>query len=111
MQRGYEAIRAAEIVEADLRACRPHKCRCSAPCLRGDDHDRCAQVATVDVQPIDALDEAVAHATGRNTYNIVECTGKLAKPGTYQLHYRETWHRASLADPILIEHRCTERQS
>lgn len=104
---GYQAARQAEIVEAGSRACKPHRCqRCGATCLRGDDHDACAMVVTVDTEPIDAFDEAIAIEHGRATYNILPCRGKLARANTFELHYRQTWHYRRLDDPILIEHEC-----
>ena len=109
MQRyGYEAIRAAELVEANHRAAKPHTCKCGAECLRGEDHDRCATIVTVDIEPIDNLTEAIARIDGIATFDIEPARGKNAKPGIFELHYRGPF-RTVRRSPVLAEHRCTRK--
>lgn len=107
MQNGYQAKRQAEIVEAGLRQCKPYVCpRCRAQCLRGDDHDRCALVATVDTAPVDALGEVMAILSGLATFTIEPTRGMNSKPDVFELFHRSWWHYATHDHPILVEHRC-----
>jgi hypothetical protein len=106
--RGYAAIRAAEVVEAGLRQCKPYVCtKCGAQCLRGDDADACAMVATVDAEPVDGFGEVLALLDGLTTYDIAQ-VGRKAKVGVYELFYRAAWHylHSAPSAPVFVQHRC-----
>jgi hypothetical protein len=90
-----------ERVEHSRRAARLDTCpRCNAPILTGPDHDTCARVARVDTTPVDRLHEIAALLTGRHSYNLVRG----------ELHYREPHHihSANQAEPIHLNHQCTD---
>lgn len=106
---GYEAIRAAALIEASLRQAKLHICqRCRAECMRGDDNDNCAMTATVDIDPIDAFGESLAVLSRRGTYDLIPMSGKTAKPGAMELHHRQNYHylKDERKWPVLVEHRC-----
>lgn len=103
----------AELAEGNRRAARNIECAtCGAPCLQGDDDDRCARIVTVDAEPLHSVDEMLHILNGRRTYDLVKATGKTAKPGAYELHARYDWHYTSqrVWGTTHVEHQC-ERQS
>lgn len=103
----------AELKEAGLRQAKAHTCpRCSAECLRGDDHDKSAMVAVVDLAPLDHVSEMVAVLAGLATYTVTAATGKAAKPNALELNYRDVdqWSTTERRGPVLKQHRCARRK-
>jgi len=94
------------MAEAGLRQAKPTKCaRCGADTLTGDDDDKCAFHATVDIEPTDRLGEVFARIERISTYDIRPSRGRSAKPGTFELYSR--YGRYGHWDvPVLIHHVC-----
>ena len=109
----YEARHFAEIIEQGKRTVRKHTCRhCNALCLRGQDDDRCAYTATVDITPISLTDEMEVLLHGLSTYDIAPATGPNSVRGTYVLYFRDHYHyqTAERKYPVLAEHCCWPRE-
>jgi hypothetical protein len=98
-----------ERIETNLRNAKPHICpRCRAECLKGDDDDRIALTAVVDVEPIDHVGEMFAILDGRCTYDLVPH----GFGGTRRLYSRNwlQWCRAERKYPVHADHRCRPAQ-
>lgn len=82
-----------ELAEGGRRAAKPLDCeRCGAPVLRGDDHDECALVVTVDLDPVDPVGEMVAILDGRPTFDLLKQAAQRGRKTGHALYYREPWH-------------------
>ena len=89
----------ADKKQLSRRAARSGQCpKCGQQILIGPDHDVCAAIAKVDIDPITRAQEEVAKKTSQATYDLV---GR-------DLHFREREHINSpeARYPIHKEHQC-----
>ena len=72
--------------------------RCASRVLRGLDGDSAARLATADLEPVNQLEETVAHLQGRDTYSL--SSGELTIRSKFSIAASERRHS------VLVEHRC-----
>lgn len=88
-------------IEASRRAAKPAICRCGSDVLKGPSGDPPYWVASVDIQPVELVDEVIARCTSRFTYDAIP------RHGETHLHVRGIEQmRRPPRYPVLIDHQC-----